>query len=707
MKKRLILVSLLCLILTLTAAASVFASDTFDALYTGTVRVSNNSTATTAVSVTITGTNTTSFIDGGFMYQSGNNTAIQQATGVDTIYMPGYQSNPWVLFVQSIEANTLQNNTLYMGGETDMDAAIRYFPGDGGMIVTDDSDIEPGDNFTWQASGYFDATATGDLVSKGDEFSVYGDGSGSVYAHMEEIVDEYTTNDDSYTEFYGVAWRGQTFTTSSAYTISAVLVKIYREGSPDTFDVGIRETSGGLPTGADLTSGSINASAITDNTSGEWYSVNLTPQALNNATMYAIVCRATSGDADNSVTWRMDGSSPTYGGGTYVWSGNSGSVWTADDTRDFMFQTASMYITIEASGLSSGEKDFAIWADGSDLHIAVDGSESDNASIGSGSIADNTDNWTMLTNGVMPYADNITVEIDGTLAGSWDWEYDTTFQDDSAYDNDATPTFRTTSSDPDVSAELLTFGPISEAQAPAYSVDISTTCWITSNVTQSGNFTTTTNATYPGSDVVSAVATAGNTPIQLLELIMAGVIVLSLSLFISWIMRKNREGSIFVKVIVIAAGLGILVAISVVDNWMLYLFLMISIAIAMMASQHVFTGTGNTGNNMIGFLSMSFVGMTLINRILEGRVIQESDVSTIRNVLAFQPFEVFGVFTIPVPNTGFLTDGLPALMSWDYSVFGGNAQIFQYLLYSVTAVVSFILLVLVFGAVYQMFSRGR
>ena len=118
-------------------------------------------------------------------------------------------------------------------------------------------------------------------------------------------------------------------------------------------------------------------------------------------------------------------------------------------------------------------------------------------------------------------------------------------------------------------------------------------------------------------------------------------------------------------------------------------------------------GTGNAGNNMIGFLAMSFVGMTTINRILEGRFIQSSDVAILRDTLAFQPFNVFGMFTIPVPNTNFLIHGIPALLRWDYSFFGGNAQILQYLLYSITAVVSFMLFVLVFGAIYQMFSRGR
>lgn len=335
---------------------------------------------------------------------------------------------------------------------------------------------------------------------------------------------------------------------------------------------------------------------------------------------------------------------------------------------------------------------------------AITDATADNTTL---TAANNANDWQFFTNDAMPYIETANVTVNGTLTGSWLWEYAATFTDGSGYGNTATPTFRTTNSNPDVSAELLSFGPIDEAKAPGYTVNISTTGWITDNISQSGNFTTTsTNATYPGSDVISAVTTAGAVPTLLLELILACMAILSLSLFVSWMMKRNREGSLIFKITVIGGGLGIMIAIHIIDDWILWLFLMLSIALAMAASQRSFEGTGNTGNNMIGFLAMAFVGMTTINRILEGRLIQTSDVTIIRNVLAFQPFNVYGIFTIPVPNTGFLTNGIPAMLRWDYSYFGGNAQFFEYLLYSITAVVSFMLFVLVFGAIYQMFSRG-
>ncbi len=935
-KKRFIAISLACLLLASTVGGIAIASDTFDALYTGVIRVSNNSTANTSVSVPFTASSA-DYITGGFMNSSANNTAIQQSTGVDVTYMPGYgDSNPWVIFVPSIGANAILNDTLYMGGPTAMDSRIRYFPANAGMSVTDNETLELGDNFTVEITGWIDTDNGTDknLVYKEDAFGLYVSPtvSGTITANITATGVSYTVNDDVWDDVNGDFWRVQTFTPTSNFTAKRVSIKTYRVGNPDILTINIFNTVAGKPSGGSLSSGSINATTyFTDNVAGAWYIIDMSDYAVENGTLYALQLTALSGDGANKVQWAMDETAPAYADGTRVWSNNAGAAWTVDAAADFMFSfvpqpevtvteisTGEHTITAPSnpalfglgvdlandtalpldSGLvmnlplhhtdltgttlttkdnnrmpanvtgavwgntgrtfdgtndvitiphhalfnvSTGDFTITLWfrslteqgiigkpesginwwdlgfvanklvwtfwdsnvnfpitstntinddvwrqvsiirssgiitmrfgttsegtvdATGRDLNMSGDlligqagiGASFGDAEIGEvrfynralstaervnnynatkwrydGSVSgnttthfpyiaddatvpDNANNWVFLS-GIdnaslpMPYMESTNITIDGVLAGDWAWGYGATFTDQSVNNNTATPSFRSTRTDPDVSATLLTFEPISEARAPAFSINITTTGWITGSITQTGNFTAaTTNTTYPGSDITVAVTTAGGVPIQLFEIIMAGVIVLALSLFISYLMRRNRAGSIFVKILVISAGLGIMIAVSIIDDWMLYLFLMISIALGMMASRRDFTGTGNAGNNMIGFLTMSFVGMTMINRILEGRVLLASDVNTIRSVLAFQPFNVFGLFTIPVPNTSFLTEGLPALMMWDYSFFGGNAQIFQYLLYSITAVVSFILLVLVFGALYQMFSRPR
>jgi len=109
--------------------------------------------------------------------------------------------------------------------------------------------------------------------------------------------------------------------------------------------------------------------------------------------------------------------------------------------------------------------------------------------------------------------------------------------------------------------------------------------------------------------------------------------------------------------------------------------------------------------NMIGFLAMCFVGMTILNRVLEGAFIAASDVAILNTLTIIRDQTIFGLFSVPVLNTDFFFTGIPRLVKWDYSFFGGNAAIFQYMLYSLTFALSFILFIAIVGMVSQYFGR--
>jgi len=108
---------------------------------------------------------------------------------------------------------------------------------------------------------------------------------------------------------------------------------------------------------------------------------------------------------------------------------------------------------------------------------------------------------------------------------------------------------------------------------------------------------------------------------------------------------------------------------------------------------------------LIGFLAFAFVGMTLLNRVLEGRFIAASDVAVMNTLTIIREQSVFGLFTVPVLNTDFFFTGLPRLVKWDYSFFGGNAAIFQYLLYSLTFALTVLCFLAIIGMVAQYFAR--
>lgn len=110
---------------------------------------------------------------------------------------------------------------------------------------------------------------------------------------------------------------------------------------------------------------------------------------------------------------------------------------------------------------------------------------------------------------------------------------------------------------------------------------------------------------------------------------------------------------------------------------------------------------------LVGFLTFAFMGLTLVNRVLEGTFIAAGDASIVNSVMVFREISVFGLFSLPIPNLSFITDGLAHLAKWDYSFFGGNAAIIQYFLYALTAMMSFLIFTLIIGLLYQYFGRAR
>jgi len=154
---------------------------------------------------------------------------------------------------------------------------------------------------------------------------------------------EYYNSGDvtQYTQ-YDVNWHAQTFTPATAHKITSVRLKLFKGPSdlPGTYTVSIRATDGsGHPTGADLCSGTINGNSLTENTAGLWYEITLGGGCdISADTKYAIVARASSGDSSNYVQWRADNSSPTYAGGSFEYSTDSGSSWGTGTTVDFMFE---------------------------------------------------------------------------------------------------------------------------------------------------------------------------------------------------------------------------------------------------------------------------------------------------------------------------------------------------------------------------------
>lgn len=107
---------------------------------------------------------------------------------------------------------------------------------------------------------------------------------------------------------------------------------------------------------------------------------------------------------------------------------------------------------------------------------------------------------------------------------------------------------------------------------------------------------------------------------------------------------------------------------------------------------------------LIGFLATVFIGLSIINSILGGQILNNSNVySQFNNVMMFRPVNL-GIITFPVPNLSFITDGLPHLVNFQYSFFGGNAQMIMWFLYTASAALAFALFLAVVGLISYRFA---
>ena len=150
--------------------------------------------------------------------------------------------------------------------------------------------------------------------------------------------------------FGSTDWLAQTFTPALPHTLKSVRLYLDKDGTCGTVTVGIRATSGGQPTGADLGSGTIAEGDVP--AAGGWVCVDITPNvALPCGAVYAIVVRA-DGDL-SSIGWLYtvnEGGPDPYSGGEMQFSDDSGATWT--DVADIGHPAGTF-----------ADADFEEWAD--------------------------------------------------------------------------------------------------------------------------------------------------------------------------------------------------------------------------------------------------------------------------------------------------------------------------------------------------------
>ena len=156
------------------------------------------------------------------------------------------------------------------------------------------------------------------------------------------------------------SWSGMTFTPAVTGQLTKLDVGLFCSnglctGTP-TLTVSIRNISAGLPTGADLASGTITGFS---SASSLFYTVNFaSPATLTAGTQYAFIVRPVSNPSSGNYDFTVSGNGGTpqdvYAGGTRVSSTDSGGTWASTASRDSVFRT---YMTTPSGTFVSGVKD--------------------------------------------------------------------------------------------------------------------------------------------------------------------------------------------------------------------------------------------------------------------------------------------------------------------------------------------------------------
>lgn len=159
------------------------------------------------------------------------------------------------------------------------------------------------------------------------------------------LYERFNTGDDNVVHMFGNNWIGQSFTvgntgTNENFELTYVKLLIYKALTPGTFNVYLRAVDAAhLPTGGNLSSGTINGDTLTTNTAGEWKQINMSAYECQASTEYAIVCETPDGTGTgDDVNWRCDASSPGYTGGRGSYSSNDGVTWNDYSAIDCLFE---------------------------------------------------------------------------------------------------------------------------------------------------------------------------------------------------------------------------------------------------------------------------------------------------------------------------------------------------------------------------------
>ncbi len=489
-----------------------FASSIGNAEYKSTIIITNNSTTTTNVSTNFT-LSVPNLITLGMLSADASDCAIQNSSGNDTAFMPGYGTNPWMTWCSSVGTSAQVTQYLYSKGVTG--GKLRYFPGSAGMTIASNTTLEPSSNFTVELDGYVDTTAGANkyLVNKPGSLSIYNDLTTSGKIHVLIPTSNSTVN---------LATAGAGDNTSITSVIGAATHwEAVQTNDSDTSYVSTTSTTYLLDTyttnasSLNLPSGSvINAVAVITIRRSTTANNALLKPVLRLGGIETVGSEVTSTPSTSYITDNQTLVRP--GGGSWSLSDLASlqiGAYLADTGAEGRLTQVYAQVlysppTLSTTAVSSGEHTVTVTGNATALYLTVD---TTTANTTAATVPSNSNNWTIALSAAMPYMNTYKEYVGGTLKASIAWQYDTLFYDASGNGNTATPSFATTSSNANVSAVVSSQAGLLTGPAVITTPSGGSTM-ITSVPSTPATLYTAGTYIYPGATLITAWAVAAGQP---------------------------------------------------------------------------------------------------------------------------------------------------------------------------------------------------
>jgi hypothetical protein len=414
--------SLILTVLVLCSTVPVFAAaDISNAKWVARIDATNTGAAANNVAATYS-LNTASMITQARCNSSVTDIAMM-SNGTSIPVQPGYGSDPWFFYIDSINPGTIKTYFLYSKDVTG--GNIVQFPGAAGWTISDDATMEWGSSGSFSCTAFTNNTITGDLMNHGGypQISFPSSGvvklsatSGSTTA-TSAIKPNAAGDLTNITSLVGAAthWQACSDSSDSSYatmTTSSYLVDLFN--IPDqtfsgtianiVFTTRFYDSSYGLAKLAYKIGGTVYYGAERGSTYSAFTSYTDT----------------ISTNPSTSLPWTLADVNNLQIGGAIKNTNSQTSAFVEVSIVVNYYSTVSTTV----SGIADGLHTYITDISGGLLHLTVDGST--NSTAYAGSISDVSANWTGFSSATTLYVVSANFTKSGAQAASYFGEYPTT-----------------------------------------------------------------------------------------------------------------------------------------------------------------------------------------------------------------------------------------------------------------------------------------